>query len=92
MTSPDGVSPGAMNCPHCQRLLYSRQHARCGHCGGILPDGVRFSDHEIDEMKAEIHEIDARRAVAKEQEDEEREERRRRARQQHGINPYFTGM
>jgi hypothetical protein len=69
-----------MNCPHCQRLLYSRQHARCGHCGALLPESVRFADHEIEEMKAEISEIDARRAVAKEQEEQEREEQRRRDR------------
>ena len=77
-----------MNCPHCQRLLYSRQHARCGHCGGELPEGVRLADHEIDEMKAEICEIDARRAVAKEKEDREREEQRRLDRQR-GVPGYF---
>ena len=47
-----------MNCPHCQRLLYSRQHPRCGYCGGLLPESVRLTDHEIDEMKAEIREIE----------------------------------
>jgi hypothetical protein len=77
-----------MNCPHCQRLLYSRQHARCGYCGGELPESVRLSDHQIDEMKAEISEIDARRAVAKEKEEQEREERRRRNRHQ-GSPGYF---
>jgi hypothetical protein len=66
-----------MNCPHGQRLLYSRQHPRCGYSGGLLPDEVRLADHEIDEMKAEIREIDARRAVAKEKEERELEERRR---------------
>jgi hypothetical protein len=70
-----------MNCPHCQRLLYSRQHARCGYCGGLLPEGVRLADHEVEEMKAEISEIDARRAVAKEKEEREREEQHRRDRQ-----------
>lgn len=69
-----------MNCPHCQRLLYSRQHARCGYCGGQLREGVRLTDHEIDEVKSEISEIDARRAIAKEKADREREEQRRRNR------------
>ncbi|MEK7952439.1 hypothetical protein [Luteolibacter soli] len=67
-----------MNCPHCQRLLYSRQHARCGYCGGLLPEDVRLADHEVAEMKAEIREIDERRAIAKEKEEREREEQRRR--------------
>jgi hypothetical protein len=67
-----------MNCPSCKRLLYSRQLPRCGYCGALLPEGVRLADHEIDELKASIREIDARRAVAKETEEVEREERRRR--------------
>ena len=79
-----------MNCPHCQRLLYSRQHARCGYCGGQLPEGVRLAGHEVDEMKAEISEIDTRRAVAKAKEDREREEQRRRDRR-HGSTGWFPG-
>lgn len=67
-----------MNCPHCDRLLYSRQHPRCGHCGALLPEELRLAPHEIDEIKAEIREIDARRVKAKEKEAEEREAVRRR--------------
>jgi hypothetical protein len=67
-----------MNCPHCDRLLYSRQHPRCGYCGGLLPEEMRLEPHEIDEIKAEIREIDARRAKSKEKEEEEREAVRRR--------------
>lgn len=67
-----------MNCPHCHRLLYSRQHPRCGYCGEPLPEGVRLEDHEIAEIKEEIREIDARRAKAKEKEEKEREAIRRR--------------
>ena len=67
-----------MNCSHCHRLLYSRQHPRCGHCGGLLPEEMRLAPHEIDEIKAEIREIDARRAKAKEKDEEEREAARRR--------------
>ena len=80
-----------MHCPHCHRLLYSRQHPRCGYCGGLLPDEVRLADHEIDEMKAEIREIDARRAAAKEKEDREREERRRREGNLDTTGGGFTG-
>jgi hypothetical protein len=67
-----------MNCPHCHRVLYSRQHPRCGFCGEPLPDEFRLADHEIDDIKAEIREIDARRAKAKEAEEKEREAARRR--------------
>jgi predicted nucleic acid-binding Zn-ribbon protein len=67
-----------MNCPHCHRLLYSRQQPRCGFCGKPLPEDLRLAPHEIDEIKAEIREIDARRAKAKEKEEEEREAIRRR--------------
>jgi hypothetical protein len=67
-----------MNCPHCHRLLYSRQHPRCGFCGKPLPEALRLAPHEIDEIKAEIREIDARRAKAKEKDEEEREAIRRR--------------
>ena len=67
-----------MNCPHCHRLLYSRQHPRCGYCGGALPEGIRLEDDEIAGIKEEIREIDARRATAKEKEEEDREAARRR--------------
>ena len=67
-----------MNCPRCHRVLYSRQHPRCGYCGAPLPPELRLADHEVDEMKAEIREIDARRAKMKEQEEAEREAARRK--------------
>ena len=80
-----------MNCPHCHRLLYSRQHPRCGYCGALLPEGVRLSRYQIDEMKAEIREIDARRAVAKEKEEIERAERRRREQNLDTTGGGFSG-
>ena len=80
-----------MKCPHCHRLLYSRQHPRCGYCGALLPEGVRLAGYEIDEMKAEIREIDARRAVAKEKEEIEREERRRREQNLDTAGGGFSG-
>ena len=42
-----------MNCPHCDRLLYSRQHQKCGHCGAKLPLEVLFSKEEITALKVE---------------------------------------
>lgn len=60
-----------MNCPHCQRLLYSRQHSKCGFCGGELPAEVRLDEFEIDELKAEQADIAARREIRKKQDEEE---------------------
>ncbi len=61
-----------MNCPHCQRLLYSRSHPKCGFCGGELPPEVMLEEHVIAELKAEQAEIAARRARDKAKDEEER--------------------
>lgn len=68
-----------MNCPLCHRLLYSRQHRKCGHCGGELPERYRLTEDEIVEMKAEFKAIEGRRALAREKEELEREEQKRRS-------------
>jgi len=68
-----------MNCPSCDRLLYSRIQPKCGHCGAVLPPEVRLPDHEIDEIRQEQKEMAQRRAVARAKEEEEREEQRRRS-------------
>jgi hypothetical protein len=79
-----------MNCPHCQRVIYSRQHPRCGYCGADLPADLLLPAHEVDEMKAEMREIEVRRQEAKAKEEVEREATRRRNDQwQRG---YFSGM
>lgn len=68
-----------MNCPFCRRLLYSRQHLKCGHCGGELPERYRLTEDEIGEMKAETKAILKRREIAKAREEEELKERKRRS-------------
>ena len=65
-----------MNCPHCHRLLYSRRHKKCGHCGGVLPPEVLFSEDEISAIKAEQEAIAMRRAKAKAKEEEEEKKRK----------------
>ncbi len=80
-----------MNCPACERVIYSRQQKRCGYCGAILPEELRLADHEIDEMKAEMREIETRRQAAKAEEEKEREERRKRE-QNWQTGGGFTGM
>lgn len=80
-----------MNCPHCHRPPYSRQHPRCGYCGGELPAKFLLPAHEIDAMKAEMREIEVRRQRAKTKEEEaEREAIRRR--NNHWQASGFSGM
>ena len=68
-----------MNCPYCNRLLYSRQHKNCGFCGKELPERYLLSEDEIEEMREEIKAINARRAIAKEKEEQELAEQKRRS-------------
>lgn len=67
-----------MNCPACQRPVYSRQHQTCGYCGAELPPSMWLKEHEVDEMKEEMKAIDKRRAADREKEAKLVEERRRR--------------
>ena len=43
-----------------------------------LPPEYRLEPHQIEELKAEMREIDSRRAIAREQEEEEMREAARR--------------
>jgi hypothetical protein len=61
-----------MNCPHCQRLLYSRSHPKCGFCGGELPPEAMLEEYVIAELKEELAQIEARRAMHKAKDEEER--------------------
>jgi len=64
-----------MNCPHCDRLLYSRQHRKCGFCGGELPEAVLLAEHEVAELKDGMKSIAERMAKDKAREDEEKKKR-----------------
>lgn len=61
-----------MNCPRCQRLLYSRQHQHCGFCGQKLPAELLLSEAELAALKAEQLAIAERRARDREKEEEEK--------------------
>jgi ferredoxin len=78
-----------MNCPFCKRLLYSRQHKKCGHCGEELPEKFRLTEEEIEAIKDENRAIEERRAIAKEKEEAEREEKRRKARRRRSGPGFF---
>lgn len=69
-----------MDCPFCKRMLYSRQHEKCGYCGEALPEGFRLSEDEIQAIKSENKAIEERRLITKEREEAEREEVRRKRR------------
>lgn len=62
-----------MNCPSCNRLLYSRRHKTCGFCGAELPAEALFSQEEIAAIDAEKEELAKRRTKAKQKEEEEKE-------------------
>ena len=79
-----------MNCPQCQRPIYSRQHPRCGYCGAALPAEFLLAAHEVDEIKEEMRESEMRRQIAKAKEEQEREATRRR--NQHFYSGGSTGM
>jgi hypothetical protein len=64
-----------MNCPSCNRLLYSRTRKTCGFCGADLPLEVRLSDDEIAAIKAEQEAMAIRRAKDKAKDEEERKKR-----------------
>jgi hypothetical protein len=65
-----------MNCPHCQRLLYSRQRKTCGYCEKKVPKEYRLSAAQIEELKAEEKAIARRHEVAKEKEEAEAKSKR----------------
>lgn len=67
-----------MNCPSCNRLLYSRIQPKCGHCGADLPPECLLPEVEIKKVKQEQDEIAKRRMAAKEEEAAELERRRRK--------------
>ena len=64
-----------MNCPSCNRLLYSRTHKSCGFCGAELPPEVLFSDDEIAAIQAEQAAMAIRRAKDKATDEEDRKKK-----------------
>ena len=71
--APTGAgSAEAVNCPICQRLLYSRRHKKCDFCGAVLPPEALLSEEEITAIKSEQDEIAKRRAADKKEEEEKR--------------------
>lgn len=68
-----------MNCPHCDRLLYSRLQQKCGYCGAVLPSECLLPEEEVEKLRQEQVAIAARRVAAREKEEKEREERRRKS-------------
>lgn len=61
-------------CPSCQRLLYDRRLLRCGYCGAMIPEGMRFTEERIAEIDQEMAELERQRQerlrIAREEEEE----------------------
>lgn len=67
-----------MKCPHCDRLLYSRQREACGYCGGVLPPECRLPEDEVRKIAKEKIDMAARRKRDKAKEEAERAEQRKK--------------
>lgn len=61
-----------MKCPHCDRVLYSRQRETCGYCGGVLSAEFRLPETEVKKIQAEKRAMAARLKRAKAQKEEDR--------------------
>ncbi len=46
-------------CPSCERVLYNRRLKRCGFCGAIIPEELRFTPGEIDALDRKMAESEA---------------------------------
>ena len=44
--------PTLRRCPHCNSVVYSRRHERCGACEEPLPQSCRFSEQEAEQVMA----------------------------------------
>ena len=47
-----GAEPETRRCPHCNSVVYSRRHERCGACERPLPPSCRFSEQEAEQVLA----------------------------------------
>jgi hypothetical protein len=41
----------SVHCPSCNRILYNRRLTKCGFCGVLLPEHVRFTPEKIAELE-----------------------------------------
>jgi hypothetical protein len=60
-------------CPSCNRILYNRRLKKCGFCGALLPENLRFSPEEIakiEKMEKELERSEAERRKRADQEEE----------------------
>ncbi len=76
-----------MNCPHCDRILYSRQHKTCGFCGVELPAEYLLSQTEMAQLKTEQQALAERRVIAKEKDEEDK--KRQTAKSEIYMPPIF---
>ncbi len=49
------------HCPNCQRALYTRRLPKCGFCGALIPEELRFTGAETDALEKKTAELEASR-------------------------------
>lgn len=63
-----------MDCPHCNRLLYSRRKKICDFCGGEIPAEMLFTAEEIAAQNEESRQMDLQRERERKTAEEGREQ------------------
>ena len=49
------------HCPNCQRVLYNRRLKKCGFCGTLIPEELRFTPAETAALEKKAAELEASR-------------------------------
>ena len=67
----------SVQCPKCNRVVYSRRQKVCGFCGAELPKELQFTEAELAGLAEQDAEAAARRKARKLKDEEDQEERRK---------------
>ena len=49
------------HCPNCQQVLYNRRLKKCGFCGALIPEELRFTPAETAALEKKAAELEASR-------------------------------
>jgi hypothetical protein len=59
------------HCPSCNRILYNRRLTKCGFCGALLPEHLRFTPEEIAKLEKIEKELEKSAEERRKQADEQ---------------------
>ena len=76
-------------CPECQRTLYSRRRKSCGYCGAPIPEVLRFTAEEIQELDDETERMRVRFGEFKRAAEEEEAARRAKRNDGNDVFPFM---